>query len=304
MGFGMHVRRRDLGIVGTLAAPVLVLLLSSCGGVTTGGGGTAPLINYTCADCHVYATSEYNASGLEGLEGQWHDSNISIDSNDYSDTGFISSEMWLTMSTSQSSMAWIETGINEGYEPPPTTYSSIGCGCEAYYHFWADAYNYDEATGSGEYYEHVINNTTPTGDNHVYEIVFSGYNSSNVPVWDVYLDYALVGQDTIQVSSSAVQGVVGLELSDADNSSGAQGSDGGCQSSGNCASPDPDNGNEYTDTFNYFMQVNVNSSWVYWPSMTPALGAPCGQYAPDYETGYCFNGTEISNYEWSANKPA
>ncbi len=292
-----------------------VAILLALGVVITVGGNKAtaygPNYNYCQYDygCHVYSIGYYQANGLEGAEGQWHDNYLALAGTEYGSDytngpytpyigypSHINNEMWLLTDSTGSS--WVETGLMANFEPS-APWNPNGCNCVAYEIFWADANN-------GKFYFHTIYNITPDGNNHQYQITEQGLSGQST-YWNIYIDGILAGTSTIQTSTVAYNQQAGIELEEYANDFCLPGTN-------SCAVPDDDNevggasgepdsepdfDADRADTFNNYLQAYVNGGWEYWPSMQTVVNAGCNAFAE----GFCLNGSEVQTYEWADNKP-
>jgi hypothetical protein len=113
---------------------------------------------------------------------------------------FITREMWLGDRSH-----WIEVGLMNGYESPQMRLpdGSPGCGCQAYFQFWADG-----PAGDANATTHVIANISPDNTWHTYGI---SHVSGNI--FDVTVDGRTVGVSTTSGASSFGSSAIGSETS-------------------------------------------------------------------------------------------
>jgi hypothetical protein len=173
---GIALTSIPLGLAGQAA------LASQAGATTCNHGGHAASVGCT------------GGSGIQAIEGQWHNNNSNLSSAYYNAGDHINNEMWGYTQADLS--AWVEEGIRHGVD------HSDPCNCLAYEAFWAEWANNTEV-------RHTIVNTTPDGTNHVYEV----QNASGTNQWNVYYDNTLVGTSKYQSSNQMYQHEAGLEYS-------------------------------------------------------------------------------------------
>ena len=193
---------------------------------------------------------------------------MSLDWYHYSHGYHINNEMWVY--TSSDKQQFIEMGLRNGL--------AIGgdpCGdgiCVAYELFWADW------NGDGHEYSHFLANATPDGSAHSYEMISRPASS----IWDLYYDGNYRGTSTIELSGTANEVEVGLELASTYNGDiGAW---------------------AHADTFdNYNLETrDTGGSWSFFPYINTWRDYPCGNV---YSPPFCLNGNAPSTWEWMENKP-
>lgn len=224
-------------------------------------GSALPAAAQSCghsSGSEAYSIAWYCGSS-SGLEGQWHDNNMYLSTADYNSSGHITNEMWAL-----TAVGWIETGLLNS----ANLWGANPCGCVAYQQFWAD--------DNGNFYFHWLNNLSPDGNNHVYEILNRGGGSN---YWDIYLDYSYKGTSRIQTTTTSYQTQVGLEL---------------FQGYGQPYV----NSSSHADTFTNYIE-DYSGSWFY-PTWTSSwVDNGCNVYPQ----GDCLNGSIGGAGIYSDNKP-
>lgn len=198
---------------------------------------------------HCYSEAEFYHE-LTAVYGTWNDENMSP-GGPY-DEPHIDSEFWLRLSDG----AYIETGLYNGWEN--FLHGTNECHCGAYAQFWSD-------TSPGGYqWVHIVNNITPDGKNHSYEIA----RGSKTNEWYVYIDSNLVG------NSLDTEQWVGDDL----------------QVGGELQAPNEDEGS-FANTYNMYVDGKYASGWF-------AFGKPNA-----YSIFPGFNAQTYGNSEYSWNEP-
>ncbi len=214
--------------------------------------------------CHYYSVAQLNGA-FSGMEGQWHNNNMYLSSSDFHNLGHLSDEMWFN--TAFDNSTWVETGLNNAlYEAAP---KPDPCNCIAYQQFWAD-------NAAGVFYYHFLDNTSPNGSNHVYEIL----NRSGTNYFDVYLDYSLVGTSTNQTIATSADIQTGLELD--------QGT-----------ADETLDTSSHADNFDNYIQYRSGGSLHDAGFNSFIIDQGCNPHPQ----GYCMNGKSYGSGEYSDSKP-
>lgn len=213
---------------------------------------------------------------------QWHGTALTqrdnnLYRNDYASWQHINSVMWSPTRQGCLGRYWIEAGLRNGrIEANVLAQSSGGqcppgqTSCVAYARYWGDSH------GPGTYERRWGYAKTPDGTNHHYQFWRSDYRTGNpadANLWDVYVDFNLVGVSKNQASNriygSDAGGESTLPLSEA-----------------------------HAQTFNMgALQAFFGGSWQSWSAAElNHVDHPCGS-AP------CMNGIHPSNdpAQWSWN---
>ncbi len=258
-----------------LSGGAVFLALSAMSVLCLSTGSPAQAAGPFCGgNTHCYSVGEPSTIDNNGLEGQWYDELLNMPHSEVEDGYHISNEMWFATSYNSHGYGWVEEGLANACNVYGAT-SSDTCadlgGEQAYLQFWATQDNV-----ANKFYFRLIDNLSPDGDNHVYEIWDT--SSCDNDDFTIYVDFAAVGTATDQHSCKSDEEFFGIELS----SPGA-------------------NSGEVADTFNNYMQYYDDGvGWEYYGSPAGEITIPCGTYP----NGECLNGTTYQDSEWSDNKPS
>ena len=173
----------------------------------------------------------------------------------------INSETWFFLDNN----SYIEEGLYNGWEGN----FQGGLQTTAYQQFWADI----SPGYYGVFYEHTIQNISPDGVNHSYQIS----RAPTFPNWNIYVDGNYVNVSTVTQSADwkGYNQQVGGELQS------------------NSVSSPP---GSFADTFDMSV-AGVNSAGQFF---TYGSGFPTGTYVD--APGSCFNGQVLNSSEYAWNK--